>query len=225
MTTTTSRRHRLRPPSTSPPSQTNFPDGREDKSSQVVLVRELERGKIPKLPMPGRSLDTTWMTLILGTGLVTSTDFRQALMRVGKVTGFAHYVLGTNEFTHSISAQRVRVDLALASPRDLGFGEGTSPDCMCKRAEECGLERCTPEAGAQLRIQLRTAHLKKLPVGTTLYVGMTPINDATTGVGAVFEIRRNTLDRPLLDTCRGVPPGFFGPDYIFVWFRRPQVTI
>lgn len=82
----------------------------------------------------------------------------------------ADEMMGRATFDLSIGA--THLDLALATPLDLGFAADSPPTLgeLYRKAAELGLSLCPPEVGPQLRLQ----YLDQ-PVGEFLNVAMLPI--------------------------------------------------
>lgn len=94
----------------------------------------------------------TWCKVKLGTGLMTTDDFRKALRRARvKISDRGNEVLNSSNFV--VSDKEVEIELIEVTPAELGFRFGAKYEEICFRAEKLGLELCPNEVGPQLHLQ------------------------------------------------------------------------
>lgn len=136
-----------------------------------------------------------WRRIKLGTGLTTADEFRKAItdnkMRICK---YASDILGQSKFT--VATEPVEVDLVVMSVRDLGFKCKMPYDKICAKAQQFGLDRCSPEVGPQLRLQYFD-----LQFGERLTIAMEAIHNSY-GHRCLFSVGHDE-DLPWLRTNRG----------------------
>ena len=121
---------------------------------------------------------------------------------------YAKDLMDSRDFQTSENTERV--DLVRLTVRDMGFSESATTEEIYKRAEEMGLELCSPEVGPRLRLVTS--------ISDWTLIGMKPINDRD-GRPSVFNLRRDGAELGLLsDTAR--PRESWRGDYRWVFALR-----
>jgi hypothetical protein len=168
-------------------------------------------------PVPNSGLVVTftiWKTIKLGTGLVTGSDFRTAILKSNRyrITPNAHGMLEHPDFT--VAAAQVEVDLVKVPLAKLGYRQGGALGYFFDKAQKAGLEYCPSEVGPQLRLQYRTQ-----PQSEDLRVAMKPF--MVDGHPLIFTVQQNSSFF-WLATDTGYEGAILGADHEFI-FVQPRV--
>ena len=174
----------------------NLPDNLTARDMQLWIANPSRLRPLLRLAFSGRfntTLFPTWITIPLGAGPRTSSEFINALEEggFGPLSDWTKNIL-----IKSTLENRARtVKLVKVSPFELGFVGTPHLGEFYDRAQELGLRLCPPEVGPQLRLQYTNQ-----PKGEGVYMGMTPIRlDKNTK--HVFHVT-NELHNPMLNgTC------------------------
>lgn len=153
---------------------------------------------------------TSSMTIKLGTNLQSADDFRRALDDGGFYSTDFLYMP-----TFTVATEETEVNLVFVSVGELNLRSGATRRNIYERAQQLGLELCTPEVGPQLRLQYGDQ-----PPGRfhTLLIGMEPIADPR-GHLSVFSIDHTSIHELWLDHYIGIPEDI---DEYFWVFIRPR---
>lgn len=153
-----------------------------------------------------------WKTIKLGTSLKTADGFRKALNAGGyRIGDWANDIFGKSTFT--AAPKEIEVDLVVVSVAELGFKDGAYRKDIYKRAQELGMNLCSPEVGPQLRLQYRDQ-----PKGEWLLIGMEPIS-VSGGYLGVFSVGHGGDGLWLGSSC-GRPDDFWAAGHRWVFLRR-----
>lgn len=153
-------------------------------------------------------------TIQLGTGLITSKQFRDAL-------DFNRCVLNSvasdllDQAVFQVAKGPIRLPLAILSVSELGFGRNIRRDAsypaILDRGLVLGLDLCPPEVGPQLRLQ----YLDQ-PLDEHLTLAMKTINDHR-GYPRVFSVYRDKVVGPTLGCFLGRESSYYGRGDLMVF--------
>lgn len=92
-----------------------------------------------------------WKTITIGTFRAIDELILAILGKGFRIGDWASDVLASPTLT--LASERKEINLVKATPRDLGFREGSYREDIYKKAQELGLKICPLEIGPQLRLQ------------------------------------------------------------------------
>ncbi len=152
-----------------------------------------------------------WREINIGTGLKTAEDFNKAIMSSGCRTldWQTHNLLEQKEL--SVNKVEQKLTLVNISVVQLGFQHGATIQSIYGRAQEVGLDLCSPEVGPQLRMQYpNQSTLERIHIGMEPIVGLS-------GQSGVFLVEHDSMGRHL-KVSSGAPRTMWGPDeeWVFV---------
>lgn len=163
-----------------------------------------------------------WQTIRVGTGLKTACDFHGAITLDGAIGN--NMKSGAHEMLNHVpvSDERVQLDLASVSVKELGFHSKTTYDNICRQAFRNGLSLCPSEVGPQLFLQ--DTRMQK---GEYVAIAMSPISYEA-GFWDIFSVSRTNDGRPghshYLGSIECVRELSYDIDhrFVFVVARRPD---
>jgi hypothetical protein len=136
-----------------------------------------------------------WLRIQIGTHK-SYTALAQAIRAAGFEIGERAASMLHND-CRDIDLERTEVDLALLSPRMMGFSRKAPFWVICAEAEELGFRPCPEEVGPQLRLQYPGQ-----PRCQRVLIGMKPLGDVE---GNIFCVSRNAIGTAVLD-CKLIDP-------------------
>lgn len=103
-----------------------------------------------------------------------------------------------------VVSQPEKIKIIRLKVRDLGLGEWPTTNQIYKRAEELGLELCTPEIGPYLRLHYQEVFKREQAKGESLYIGMKHIADSD-GNQSIFDVHLNHFGDNFLHKFSATP--------------------
>ncbi|MDQ5938360.1 MAG: hypothetical protein QG603_408 [Patescibacteria group bacterium] len=158
------------------------------------------------------------MTVKLGTGLITDTDFLLAFER----QWFRRLYMGSDAMymirhrAFKVAEQLIEVSIVTPSVAELGFKKGARYADICDTGVSMGYDLCSAELGPQLRLQY-----KKQPKGDSLWLAMERIcsGEPPMSRSYVFHLKRDAGGRYFYGDVVDADT-FFDADVRFVFVCR-----